>query len=574
MSPFKLLVRAFFERFFDNELVSSAIELRQGLVFVFAFLALPGAFIAWQLYTTYAFAYRTCFDRVGPCGPYAPMIELLSWPHKLFFVTYSMLVVGLAAVVVWDSLTIDRRDAMILGPLPLRATTIVAAKLAALFALLLFLAVGINALPAMVYPFDIADHERLTVFLRFVGAQLASTIGAAAWVFTTLIALQGLLSVIPRRLRGPITIVFQAVFVVTLFSMLALMPAGLRATARALDAGTSRATWLLPPVWFLGFYETLVGSARPGFHRLAAVATGALAVSIAAAVLVTAGAYVRQLRYAVETGVVPSAAGTVLAGARALILRAIARRPDTHAVLTFTIISMTRSRKHQLLLAAYAGAGLALVVAVLAHAAAAGGLAGLRHLRVAVLWIPLVLILWLLVGLRAAFRMPTELAASWTFHVNASAPARVYAPAARTAAALIVLAPVLAGAFAVYWWIFDLKVAAIHVAFCGLMGAALLEVLLARFDQIPFTRAYEAGRANVRAWWPFYILAIEAYAHWPVIFEQWMLRSPERSLAALASMAAALAVLRWLCRRSQSPTRPLVFEVAAERAFSTLELSG
>jgi hypothetical protein len=99
-------------------------------------------------------------------------------------------------------------------------------------------------------------------------------------------------------------------------------------------------------------------------------------------------------------------------------------------------------------------------------------------------------------------------------------------------------------------------------------------VLLARFDRIPFTRAYEAGHANVRAWWPFYIFAIEAYAHWPVIFEQWMLRTPERSLTALAAMAAALAVLRWRCRRLQSPTLPLVFEVTTERPLSTLQLSG
>jgi hypothetical protein len=410
-----------------------------------------------------------------------------------------------------------------------------------------------------------------------VGAQVAGTVGAAAWVFTTLIAVQGLLRALPQRLGGVITIVFQALFVATLFSMLVLMPVGLRATVGAfqsMDAGAARTMSFVPPVWFLGLYETLLGSPRPLFHRMAWIAASALATSTVAAVLVTAGAYLHQLRYAVEAAVGPSAAGSLLSHTRALVLRAFARTPDSYAVLSFTLVSMARSRKHQLLLAAYAGAGLALVTAALVHGAARGGVASLARPRVAVLWIPLVMMLWLLVGLRAAFRMPTELAASWTFHVNASGPARAYAPAARTAAALIVLAPVLTIALVGYTWLFGWTIAAIHVAFCALMGATLLEVLLARFDQIPFTRAYEAGRANVRVWWPLYVFGLEAYAHWPVYLERWMFRQPGRSINVLIVMTAAWLAVRWCCRRSISKTSALVFEVTPEPALTTLELSG
>ena len=50
-----------------------------------------------------------------------------------------------------------------------------------------------------------------------------------------------------------------------------------------------------------------------------------------------------------------------------------------------------------------------------------------------------------------------------------------YAPAARTAAALSVLVPVLAISLVAYTSLFGWRMATIHVAFCGLMGAALLE---------------------------------------------------------------------------------------------------
>ena len=106
------------------------------------------------------------------------------------------------------------------------------------------------------------------------------------------------------------------------------------------------------------------------------------------------------------------------------------------------------------------------------------------------------------------------------------------------------------------------------------MGAALVTVLFARFDQIPFTRAYEAGRANIRVWWPLYIFGLEAYAHWPVYLEQWMLRQPGRSLNVLLAMSAVVLVLHWGCRRSISKTSAVVFDVSAEPALITLELSG
>ena len=43
-----------------------------------------------------------------------------------------MVTVGLIAAFVWDALDFEHRDAMVLGPAPLRARTILGAKIAAL----------------------------------------------------------------------------------------------------------------------------------------------------------------------------------------------------------------------------------------------------------------------------------------------------------------------------------------------------------------------------------------------------------------------------------------------------------
>ena len=55
-----------------------------------------------------------------------------------------MITTGLLTVFIWDTLVFDKRDAMVLGPLPLRGPTIVGAKLAALATFLVGAALAVN----------------------------------------------------------------------------------------------------------------------------------------------------------------------------------------------------------------------------------------------------------------------------------------------------------------------------------------------------------------------------------------------------------------------------------------------
>jgi len=416
----------------------------------------------------------------------------------------------------------------------------------------------------------------MSIAVRSIIGQLAATIGAAAWIFTTLIALQGILSLLPRRLRSLCTVSFQVVFVASLLSLFVMMPAALRASVSALErasSGPTGALWLLPPVWFLGIHETALGSTRPLFHALARLAFLALGISTFAATAVVVSSYRQRLRASVA-GASASSAWKLVDAAKRAAARIVAPSPDSRAVLGFTLITLARSRPHQLLLATYTGVGVALSSAILVHAASAGGVQSLLRLRVAVLWVPLVLFLTMLLGIRAAFRLPSELSAAWTFHFHAREPARTYAAATRRAAVIVCIVPVLAVAFAVYGGLFGARIAAIHVAFCAMMGLGLLEWLFRRFDQIPFTRAYDAGQAKARRWWwPLSILVLDAYAHWPVAAELRLLQSPDRAITVLLVMLGGLLLLQWSVRHTLSADVPLVFESTPESPIQVLELS-
>ena len=70
-----------------------------------------------------------------------------------------MITTGLLTVFIWDTLVFDKRDAMVLGPLPLRGTTIVAAKLAALATFLVGTALAVNVTSGVPFAFVTGGPE-------------------------------------------------------------------------------------------------------------------------------------------------------------------------------------------------------------------------------------------------------------------------------------------------------------------------------------------------------------------------------------------------------------------------------
>ncbi len=110
--PFATLFKSFFEQLFTSESVTSDDHLRTAIVGVLAFVITPGVVLLLEVFPEY----QSAVIRVKVLhAPTALIDDLLEW-IVLILVTYSMVTVGLVATAVWDALTFDRRDAMMLGP--------------------------------------------------------------------------------------------------------------------------------------------------------------------------------------------------------------------------------------------------------------------------------------------------------------------------------------------------------------------------------------------------------------------------------------------------------------------------
>jgi hypothetical protein len=122
---FRVLYREFLFRIVDLELLSAHAEGDSR--------TLLGQFASLLIFCSVLLALYAGLWSAHVRDARLPMLGRVigSWGIEHFLIATTMLVVGLFAVLSWESTFPDRRDVLVLGPLPIRARTLFLAKVAA-----------------------------------------------------------------------------------------------------------------------------------------------------------------------------------------------------------------------------------------------------------------------------------------------------------------------------------------------------------------------------------------------------------------------------------------------------------
>ena len=579
---FRVLFRTFLQRHFHSDLVPETVDLRQSAIVLAAVLTVPPSLYALALSVNY--------------GSWMSDMQLATRavPHKLYFIGYSMAAVGLVTVLVWDALFPDRRDAMVLGSLPVRARTVALSKLAALVAFVGGFAMAVNAPATVVFSFVAGGYLPFGTFLRYPAAHLAATVSAGLLVFLALVAVQaGLALLCPPRLHRRLTMLAQLLFVIVLIEWFAFGP-GLLYSFAGIDSAVTNeqliaaggpyrfigltasgaGTWL-PPVWFLGLYEVVWGFDPDVYRGLSATAVRVFAATLSIASVAYAIGFRRMVNRTLETppDTAGPAGGLPRAAAR-VATAALARHPVARAVAAFATASTVRSRRHRLIIAAYVGIGLAFVIGSFLSpftGIAEDALAeSLSAPSVRLLSIPFILSFFVLAALRVMFTVPTEIRANWVFRITEIDDRGAYLSGARAALWMLGVAPVALVTSPLYLALWEPGLALAHTVFWVLMAGVLTEMLLCRFDKVPFACSYVPGKANLRLLWPAYALALLAYASWTAQLELWLLARPVWWSVACATLLACLMAVIARRRRALAAASPLRYEEAVDPAVQVL----
>jgi hypothetical protein len=400
------LLRHFLLHFFDSDLITTPGQTAPALIGAFSMM-LPWVF----LFVDPLRAKYRYFSQIAVPGPYRHIVRA----DELWLITLMMSAIGLVTAVKWQSVFPGLRDYRALGTLPLRAWQIFAAKLAALLLVSTAAIVTLNLLPSLLFPAVSASRWQFTPSLGGrVLAHAAACTSACYFFFFGLVALQGvLLNLLRPRAFGRVSGFFQGLLVAV---MLILMVQSFSIDAQITDAALRPeiARWL-PPVWSLGLYQTMSGDPDPGMQTLANRALTALAVAVALALTTYLVSYRRHRELLVE-GSTGQSRDRRWSGAGAILFRLVIPNPRQQAVIVFMAKTLGRSSYHRMVLMAYGGFGLAVLVS---------GIMGVRRAveparvtAASFVYAHVVLLAFLLIGLRHLFSIPTELAANWMFRIT------------------------------------------------------------------------------------------------------------------------------------------------------------
>ncbi len=551
---FIALAKHFFRGFFENDFVSRGSETRLTVVNALALLAMPPI-----LYTLYLI---NLYSDVGWFFP--RQFAAVSLVDHCRYVTFTMIVIGFVAILEWDALFLDRRDFAILTPLPLRAATICAAKIAALLAFLSLFIVDVAGVPTLLYPLVATmglrgSHVSFLRLGEMVAAHAVAVSSGSAFMFLFFVAVEGLLiNLLSPRAFKAASLGFQLAVILALLLALFLLPITsdlVKAWAKSGGGG-----WFLyyPPLWFVGVYQTMLGSAGALFQsraRRAVAALGLVALAGAAGYLLN---YKRHPQRALEAAAAHTAHRFHLAGtARWVLTYSLLRKPLERATYFFVVNTFMRSSKHRLYLAAYVGAGTALAtfgIFEMVYKEGSNFRALLFQPNQVLLAIPLILSFFLLSGMRMVFTIPAELRANWVFQIaedegwlDCCAGARKVMMV-RATLLLVALLPI----YAFLWgWAPALQ----QLVFTLLLSLILIELLLLNFRKIPFTCSYQPGKAHVTVLAGVYWFAFSTYAYTMATLERWLLWGSTRWIVFNGFALAVLAglILRRKMRPSETP---------------------
>ncbi len=484
------LLRHFLGQQLASDLFSSAEQVQRLLVWVLVGLGAAGPVMTYAYRAKYGY-----LQSLATPDLYFAAVRA----DRLFFIVLSMVAAGLATAVQWQGLFPSVRDYFVFKPTPVRLHRVFIARFLAAFGIVAVVVLDLNLTTSLAFPLVSSGQWQLPSFgVQHIFAHALTTIAAGLFVFFALAALQGtLLNLFSARLFERFSVLIQAFFA-TAFVAAALSVFDIPNWYETI-ASRPQWMWIFPPAWFLGLYETLLGSRDRYFLRLAAISMKALAVVVLIGVVAYVLSYHRHASHILEQSRRPARESRIARFGTGL-LRMLVPSSCERAVFAFSLQTLQRSRHHKLL--ASFCAGIALVLAL-----SAAGPILVTHLRSGNAWeiwqiqsvlaVPLVLGCAVVLSLCYVFQIPAELRANWVFRMAEGPHRRELLNAAESLLILCGLVPVLLATLLMEVGVLGWLIALSHAALVAALLLLFIELRLSDWHKIPFACSYIPGRSNV-----------------------------------------------------------------------------
>jgi len=417
-----------------------------------------------------------------------------TWQYEQARVSDVLLVIGLCSVLMWDTTFPDKRDVMVLAPLPVFPRTILMAKLAASATVLGIAVIALNCGSSLGLSVVFgAPAGGLLGMLRFFLAYWFTMFAAAAFLYGAVLTIQGCAVLfLSRRMFLRVSAILQLAAFGVFLGVRFLQPS--LTTHAEMTAPANH--WLVvasPTFWFVALLNQLNDSSPSDLLWLAHRAWISLGIVAAGALTSLLLCYMRNMKKTVEDPDLEP--GT---GGRHWIPRLGGSLQN--AIVIFCLRSIARSRQHRVALALYWSVVFAVALSWIRREISNPP----EPIALDFIMSSFVMMSFAVLGLRGIFALPVSLQANWMLRVTQLQPTGQYVAATRRCLLLFGVVPIWTMVAALSLHLRPWPQTAQHLAFLALFGAVLVELCLVRFDKVPFTCSYLPGKTNIQAiFWGF-----------------------------------------------------------------------
>ncbi|HYW42766.1 MAG TPA: hypothetical protein VE959_07915 [Bryobacteraceae bacterium] len=472
------LYRHFLLGFFDSDLITATGQTTTALIGAISLL-LPCTVMVEQ---PLKFKYDH-FSSLPVPGPYREVFRA----DELWMITLLMSVIGALTAIKWQSLFPGLRDYRALASLPLRPGQVFLSKWMALFSVATMALAALIAAPGLVLTMVSTSPWAMNPSMGTrIAAHAAACAAGSYFFFFGLIALQGvLLNLLRPRVFTRVTAYLQG-FLLAVMLVLVVLSFSIQPQIANAALRPEWSRWL-PPVWFLGLHQAILGDPDPAMQALAHTARAALEIATALALSLYLISYRRHRALLVE------GAGLKVHSRRwpAALLEWLVPDPRQQAVLVFITKTLVGSSQHRMILMGYGGFGLAILLS---------GMLGMREFVEPARVVPacfvyahVILLIFLLIGVRHLFAMPTELGANWTFRITELDGRRQWMRAVDRLVLVSGAVVMLAIPFPVEFQLLGWRAVAESLLFV-LFGLLCYEWAFSSWEKLPFTCSYLPGK--------------------------------------------------------------------------------
>lgn len=569
--PFPRLVAHFLRRMIygSGDADSGSAELGAGPLL--GLLAAPGGFQCLLMLDKYSSLLNWFRGRAHED------LLLLSAPDKYMFLTISMSLTGIVAVMKWDRILPDAQDYLNLAPLPLRPRTILSANVTAMAIAAAVIAVTVNGASMLLFPVFVSSAAPAASISvgRFAAVHALCVLLASLFTFAAVLAVLGVAAtVLPHRIFSAWAAGFRAALLIGFVALL-LGAFDAQALIGTLVADPASGLRWLPSLWYLGLYQSLQQRGPAAVVELAPMAWTGLGVMLALTGISYKLSYGRRFRSVPEAGPRPGAQ-RLASGLISLLDRMVlARSAFDRALCRFVFRGLLRNEAQRLSLLVPLGLGWLLAAQYLLTASAPGGTSS-RAFLAALAGAPFLPAYLVTLGLRIGFDMPAALPANWFFRSALNPRRHSTRAVVRHVASSVTLLLVLLPASLLWLCYLGVSSALLHSACLVSLSLLHAEILFGSYQRLPFTCALPPFRQNLPIVCLLHLLGLALFVGLGTKLQVWLSAAPLRIVFVAA---IPLAIWWWnetrfrKQREEGDPDTELSFEHRDEGALEMLSIA-